>query len=395
MNGRTAPEVGELTERDVDRQSLAKGSAATALLHIERALTGAGDWATAHAHIRQVTSGPIDSAPHAGLYYGAPAIAFILHAAATSRDPRYQVAARGLDKHVARLVQRRLATAAERTRRRMPASFAEFDVFRGLTGLGALLLLRAPNSDLLGGVLDYMIRLSKPRRLDGVELPGWWVDHDPDPLSPTPGGHVNLGLAHGVAGPLALLSLAALRGCRVPGQIDAIHRVSGWFDQWRRSSPEGLWWPQWLTRDELGTGHTAQQGPGRPSWCYGTPGIARALQLAALATRDPARRGIAEKAMAECLTDQQLHKITDPGLCHGIAGVYQTAFRAAADAANPAIGHRLPVLAAALARHAHDQNDAVGLPDGPAGVGLALQTARHSAPPRSGWDACLLIATTP
>ncbi|MGW4412958.1 lanthionine synthetase C family protein [Nonomuraea sp. NPDC004702] len=393
MTGRTTSEHVELSARDVDRQSLAKGLAAATLLHIERALTGTGDWAIAHAHIRQVTSGPIDSASHAALYYGAPAIAFILHAAATGRDLRYHKAASGLDKQISRLTQRRLATAAERARRRMPASFAEFDVFRGLTGIGALLLLRAPGSDLLASVLDYMIRLSKPRRLEGQELPGWWVGHDPDPLRPTPGGHVNLGLAHGAAGPLALMSLAALRGYKVPGQIDAINGLCRWFDQWRQSSAEGLWWPQWLTREELRAGRPTQQGPGRPSWCHGTPGIARALQLAALATSDPVRRGIAEKAMAECLADQHLSKITDVGLCHGLAGLYQTAFRAAADAANPAIGRRLPVLAAALARRAGGQNTALGLPDGAAGVGLALETARHATPPRSGWDACLLIST--
>ncbi|MFI7225137.1 lanthionine synthetase C family protein [Nonomuraea angiospora] len=392
MNSRTAPDLVTLTRQEIASQSLTKATAANALLHIERALTGTGDWNSAHAHIRQATAGPIDSAPHAGLYYGTPAIAFVLHAASTGGNPRYQAAARALDKHLARLTQRRLATAAERIRRRAPATFAEYDLFHGLTGIAVLLLLRAPGSDLLAGILSYVTRLTKPRRVDGEELPGWWVAHDPDPLLPTPGGHVNLGLAHGAAGLLALLSLAALRGCTVPGQADAIDALGGWFDQWRQNSPDGTWWPQWLTHEELRTGRTTQPGPGRPSWCYGAAGIARAQQLAALATRDPVRRGLAEKAMADCLTDQQLQKITEPGLCHGMAGVYQTAYRAALDARNPAIGRRLPALAAALSQHATaNQDDTEGLPTGPAGVGLALETARHTTPPRSGWDACLLI----
>ncbi len=384
----------ELSEHERASQSLTRPTAANALLAIERALSGTGDWASADAHIRKATTGPIDSAPHASLYYGAPAVAFVLHAARAGH-PRYQAAARSLDKHVARLAQRRLATAAERMRRRAPAApaaFAEYDLFRGLTGLGALLLLRAPGSDLLGAVLTYVTCLTQPRRVDGAALPGWWADHDPDPLAPTPGGHVNLGLAHGAAGLLALLSLASLRGCTVPGQTDAIETLAGWYDQWRQHSADGTWWPQWLTREDLRTGHPSQRGPGRPSWCYGTAGIARAQQLAALATGDPVRRGIAEKAMAECLTGQQLQKITDAGLCHGMAGVYQTAYRASLDAANQAIGSRLPALAAALTQHAAiGQDDTEGLLDGPAGVGLALETARHTTPPRSGWDACLLI----
>ncbi|MET8139886.1 lanthionine synthetase C family protein [Sphaerisporangium sp. NPDC005288] len=381
----------KLSEHEMADQSLTKPTVATALLNIERALAGTGDWESTHAYIRQATAGHIDSAPHAGLYYGAPAIAFVLHAASTG-NPRYQAAARTLDKHVARLTQRRLATAAERMRRRAPATFGEYDVFRGLTGLGALLLLRAPGSDLLGAVLAYVTRLTKARRVDGVEVPGWWVDHDPDPLMPTPGGHVNLGLAHGAAGMLALLSLASLHGCKVPGQTGAIETLIGWFDRWWQDSADGTWWPQWLTRDDLRTGHTARPGPGRPSWCYGAVGIARAQQLAALATDDPTRRAIAENAMAECLTDQNLQNITDAGLCHGMAGVYQTAYRASIDAANPAIGQRLPTLAAALTQHAATgQDDAEGLLTGAAGVGLALETARHNKPPRSGWDACLLI----
>ncbi|MGR6919380.1 lanthionine synthetase LanC family protein [[Actinomadura] parvosata] len=215
----------KLSEHEVASQALTRPTAANALLAIERAQSGAGDWAGADAHIRKATAGPIDSAPHAGLYYGAPASAFILHTARAGH-PRYQVAARSLDKHVARLTQSRLATAAERMRRRAPAAFAEYDVFRGLTGLGALLLLRAPGSDLLGAVLTYVTCLTRPRCLDGEELPGWWVDHDPDPRAPTPRGHANLGLAHGAAGLLALLSLASLRGCAVPGLTSAIETLA-------------------------------------------------------------------------------------------------------------------------------------------------------------------------
>jgi lantibiotic biosynthesis protein len=102
--------------------------------------------------------------------------------------------------------------------------------------------------------------------------------------------------------------------------------------------------------------------------------------------------------LAACLTDRQLHRITQRGLCHGMAGVYQTAYRAARDAQSPAIGARLPAVAAALTRHAaaaHNHSDDIdigtGLLTGDAGVVLALETTRHTTPPSSEWDACLLI----
>ncbi|GIH73489.1 hypothetical protein [Sphaerimonospora thailandensis] len=70
-----------LTVEEATRQSLATGTAGAALLHVEKALTGSAGWEIADAHIRKVVAGPIDAGAHAGLYYGAPAIGFTLHAA--------------------------------------------------------------------------------------------------------------------------------------------------------------------------------------------------------------------------------------------------------------------------------------------------------------------------
>ncbi len=383
-----------LTADDAARQSLARGTVGTALLHIERAWTGSGSWETAQTRIRRATAGPVDAAEHAGLYYGAPAVAFMLNAAA-DRHPRYRTACETLDEHVLRLTRQRLEHAAGRIERGEHTSFAEYDLFYGLTGIAALLLRRRPDSETLADVLRYVVGLTRPRREDGIELPGWWVAHDPDDALPTPGGHANLGMAHGAAGLLALLALATAHGLVVDGQDRAIAILTSWFDRWRRDGEYGPWWPQWITREDLRTGRTAQTDPGTPSWCYGTVGIARAQQLAALATHDHRRAGEAEDILAAVLTDAQLNRITEPGLCHGVAGIYQTAYRAARDARNPAIGRRLSSLATRLAQHAippGNQDEDGGLLTGGIGVALALETTRHVGPPRTGWDTCLLIA---
>jgi hypothetical protein len=303
-----------------------------------------------------------------------------------------------MDEHLLRLARRRLGTAATRVDQGEPAAFAEYDLFYGLTGIGALLLRRQTDSDELAGILRYVIALvTQPHQEGGVELPGWWVAHDPDEILPTPGGHANFGMAHGGAGLLAFLALAALRGRVVDGQREAIAVLTQWFDRWRQDGPEGPWWPQWITREELRTGCPAHTGSGRVSWCYGTVGIARAQQLASLATDDVRRQEAAEDALAASVADPQLSRITEPGLCHGIAGVYQTAYRASLDARGPALARRLPALADRLAAHARSLGDEDGVPadasgllTGRAGVDLALETARRSAPPHTGWDACLL-----
>ena len=387
MSATTPPAT--LTVDEAAAQSLTAGVAGDALLAVERALNGGGDWATAQLLIKQAAAGPVDAAPHAGLYYGAPAIAFMLHATSADGRRRYAHTRQALDQHVRRLTRVRLAAAGERRRQGRPAAFTEYDLFYGLVGVGALLLRQLPDSDELGDLLTYVVRLTEPVKHDGLRVPGWWVEHDPDPILPTPGGHANMGMAHGAAGLLALLALATRHGRRVEGQAEAIGRLCAWIDRWRQPSPHGPWWPQWITRNELRTGRPAQDCPARPSWCYGAAGIARAQHLAALATHDRVRREAAEQALAACLSSPQLDRLTDAGLCHGLAGLYQTAFRAAAEAEDPLIAQQLPALAERLASHAHGDG---GFLTGHTGVALVLETVRTGDPPRTRWDACLLIA---
>ncbi|MGH3278700.1 MAG: lanthionine synthetase C family protein [Trebonia sp.] len=376
------------TAEQAPAQSLARGAAGTALLRVEQAMAGTGTWAAAHAAITSAAAEPLDAGPGAALYAGAPALAFVLLAARADGQPRYQAAASELNRHVLGAARKRLAAARDR-RRRGEVSFRDFDVFYGLTGIGALLMLTSPGSEELAGVLEYLAGLARPRLLGGTEVPGWLVPHDPDPLMPTPGGHINLGVAHGGAGILALISLSASRGIATASQREAIGFLCGFFGQWRLESPDGPWWPQWLTRDELAAGVTGQRGPGRPSWCYGTPGITRALQLAAIASGDRAGQAAAEEALAASLAPAQLARLTGPGLCHGPGGAYVTALRAAQDALTPAIAQRLPGVAACL--HTLAPCSKAGLLTGDTGTQLALEAAQAGTPPRSGWDACLLI----
>ncbi|MGA5134418.1 lanthionine synthetase C family protein [Streptomyces olivoreticuli] len=375
-------------------QSLAKGAAGTALLHIERAHTGQGTWQQAHSWITKAVAGEVSAADTAGLYLGAPAIAFILYTASTG-GARYGGALKEVDAHVAALAHRRADAAVARIRRGELASFAEYDVFFGLTGIGAHLLRSNPEGSAMEHVLRYLVELTKPLRVDGQELPGWWVGHDQHTRTSArhPNGHSNQGAAHGVTGVLLLLSQAARRGVTVDGQHEAIKRICTWLDAWQQHGEAGAWWPECIALADLHTGQTAQSGPARPSWCYGTPGIARAQQLAAIATGDTKRRHAAEQHLVNCLSDPvQLSRLTDAGLCHGWAGVYQTVWRAARDADTPALRQVLPHLADHLARHA--MPGAAGDPgflEGSSGAALALMTAAQDTAPTSGWDACLLI----
>lgn len=375
-------------------QSLTQGAAGIALLHIERAHLGCGSWQQAHRWITHSAAHPISASGTTGLYLGAPAIAFILDAAAAGTN-RYRSGLTDLDRHVTTLAHQRADALHASIHCGHLTHFREYDVFFGLTGIGALLLRRDPGGNALERVLDALVALTRPVHLDGQKLPGWWVGHDPSRRHSDAyrGGHANFGMAHGICGPLALLSLAMRRGITVPGQQDAITSICTWLEAWRQDGATGPWWPQWISLADLHAGRPGQPGPGRPSWCYGTPGIARAGQLAAIATTDCRLQARYEDDLIRCLDDPAQHnRITDAGLCHGAAGLYQTTWRAARDATSPALAARLPPLATTLARHAQPEvASSPGFLEGAAGTALALNTAAHDTTSISGWDACLLI----
>ncbi|MEU5992848.1 lanthionine synthetase LanC family protein [Spirillospora sp. NPDC047418] len=194
----TSPPI-TLASDQAQHQSLATGTAGIAILHVERSLTGRNCWGETHRRIQQVARGPIDGGDHAGLYYGAPALAFLLGMTNADGQQRYAEPLAVLDRHVTRLAHRRVTSALQRINAGQHAAFSEYDLFHGLVGVGTLLLERRPGSDVLAEVLTYLTQLTRPRRDSRDELPGWWVSHNPDPMLPTPGGHANFGMAHGAA----------------------------------------------------------------------------------------------------------------------------------------------------------------------------------------------------
>ncbi|MEU6406314.1 lanthionine synthetase C family protein [Streptomyces sp. NPDC046985] len=392
------------------RQHLAYGPPGIALLHIERAANGLGPWQRAHNWLAAGSQGLLTTGPDSHPFYGMPAFAHALSCAADRLPGSYQRALGAMDRQIEIDVRRRLDAAHRRMDAGGLPQLAEFDAIRGLTGYGAYLLRRDPGGLTIRDVLDYCVRLTEPITHSGEILPGWWCATGPSgsPDGRFPGGHANSGMAHGVGGVLALLALAARKGAVTNGRHGALRAVLAWLDRWQEETGKGPAWPYWITRSELRTGRIVPSGPRRPSWCYGTAGLARARQLAALATGDTDRQIGAENALAAALTEPgQLGATADNGLCHGFAGLVHIAVRAAEDA-HPSTAGRLraaiPALLAAIWPPESDLERTAaafvsgaggvgpGLLDGAAGTALALLAAGTAVPPRTAWDACLLVA---
>jgi class I lanthipeptide synthase len=225
-------------------QSLFTGACGIALLHIERARAGGGDWDTAHRWAITTTRHPVTAHPDtSGLHQGAPAVAYALH---TAGSPAYAPALATLDAHITTLARVRLQRAHDRIDAGWLPTLGEYDLIRGLTGIGAYLLHRHHGGALLDDVLAYLVRLTESLRTsEGHARPGWWTANAPDdrPSPDWPGGHANLSLAHGIAGPLALLALATRAGITIPGHAVATDRINNWLDRWQAGTGTRAWWP--------------------------------------------------------------------------------------------------------------------------------------------------------
>ena len=376
-------------------QDLGRGAAGTALARIAAArITGLPPRATA-PWISAMTAGPVTANASASLFYGAPAVAFVLH---TGAHPAYAAMLAALDEHVNDLTALKLAATYERIERGELTRPGEYDLISGLTGLGAYHLFRhgSAGSGMTAAVLCYLVALAEPVRKDGEALPGWWSGTGPagTPNPAWPGGHLNLGMAHGGAGILALLSGAMRVGIQVDGHGKAVSELCATFDRYRQGSSARPWWPAMISLSEHRQGRTSRERQARPSWCYGTPGQARAQQLAGLALNDRERMRVAEHALAGCVLNRQVAcLLTDASLCHGWAGVVQTLWRATSDALDPrplqiALREARQGMEDQLARRGPASS---GLLEGTSGTLLTQNDLSRVGSESPAWDACLLL----
>lgn len=377
-------------------QSLAAGAVGIALLHVERARSGRGDWETAHTWLSLATRGEISAAANANLFFGVPALAFTLHCAA-SASHRYQRTLAKLDDAVCSITKSRLDQAHARIDRSEQPEMREFDLVRGLAGLATYHLARHPDHEATHAVLAYLARLTEP--LSGSNtLPSWWVSVGPngEPSTDYRQGHGNVGVSHGIGSVLAVLSLAQLRGLGTSAVEDAIARICAWTDEWRQGELDAPWWPGLITIGQVRDRRVAPELRPVPSWCYGVSGTSCVQQLAGMALRDSTRQQVGETAMLRTLREptQQNRLNRELGLCHGVAGLLHCAWRMSSGALTPEVRQELPRLTVLLVGELGSVRQPVrpGLLDGMAGIALALHSIGMGSVPAPCWDSFLALA---
>lgn len=278
--------------------SLAAGHPGVALLFTTLAADRGGDARTvAHGHLAAAIRA--DGGLHAtGLYAGMAAVAFAARLAATGpaayRSVLTTLTPRLADAAVERAWHLRTARAAG-----TGVAAHQYDAVSGVAGLARLLLALDPRGPALRHCLEALTDLAEPAATGHGTLPGWWSAAGPGRDVPSPDyprGHLNLGLAHGIPGPLAVLALALEQGVRVPGQEEAVARLAGWLVQRRSEDAYGPYWAMTLRAEDELAGALPPSPATRAAWCYGSPGVARALFLAGRALGEPAWRRTAARS---------------------------------------------------------------------------------------------------
>lgn len=261
----------------------------------------------------------------------------------------------------------------------------DYDLIFGLVGFGLYALERLPRPGAVGLLTCVIERLAE-RAIHTSEGVTWLTP--PHLLPPYqrelfPNGHYNLGMAHGVPGVIALLGLACQAGVAERLARPLLNGAVSWLLAQALPPESSSAFSPWIAPDSLPT-------PARTAWCYGDPGVAAALLLAARCTGETAweesaltiARRTARRALSET-------GITDASLCHGAAGLGHLFHRLFRTTDDPLLGEAARFwFGQALTHHSIPEQD--GFLTGAAGIGLALLAAVSPVEPR--WDRVLLLS---
>jgi lantibiotic modifying enzyme len=388
---------------------IAQGDAGIALMcsYLDACFPRDGWDVTAHHFIASAASAAERAGyQHCGLFSGLSGLAFAAWCLSRGGS-RYQ-------KLLLTIEDSLLPRAIELAHRLVPVrpgmSFSEFDVISGLSGVAAYLLCRRDRPEAAAALREVLESLVRLTRANG-SLPSWYTPVeflvDETMVAMYPNGNLNCGLAHGIPGPLTVMALARQHDVDVSGLTEAIVTITDWLLAQRIEDPWGVNWPSAVPagagEDDRDT--TFASVTSRAAWCYGSPGVIRALwqagkalddqplcELAVAALEDVFRRPIAER------------RIDSPTFCHGVAGLLQITLRMANDTGTPSLVTAARDLSAQLLS-AYDpghvlgyyslepggtQVDQPGLLDGAPGVALVLLAAATDVAP--AWDRLFLLS---
>jgi lantibiotic biosynthesis protein len=292
-------------ERD---RSLGKGQAGLALLYTWLARTRRLPQADILAQqcLDEAIEAVSTQAMNASLYGGFTGVAWAAELVDRLLDPDAEDRSEAVDDALLRLLSR-----ADRWS-------APYDLIVGLTGLGVYAMQRYPRPTAIECLRLVVERLHDCAQHDEHGL-YWWTPPeeilDEESRKQYPSGRADLGVAHGLAGTIALLGCICGAGVEQGRARPLLQGAVSWLLAHSMPTEAGATFPVWVAPG-------FQPGPARCAWCYGDPGIAAALLLAA---RGVGNAGWEQTAVAlACRAAERPASetgVVNANFCHGAAGL--------------------------------------------------------------------------
>jgi lantibiotic modifying enzyme len=382
-------------ERD---PSLGRGQAGLALLYAWLARTRRMPQADVLARrcLDQAIEAASTQAMYASLYGGFTGIAWAAELVDHLFDPDAEDRSEAVDEALVRLLSR-----ADRWS-------APYDLVVGLTGLGVYALQRYPRPLAIECLRRVLERLHECAHHDEHGL-YWWTPPaeipDEESRKQYPSGRADLGVAHGLAGVIALLGSICGAGVEQATARPLLEGAVSWLLAHSVPTEAGPTFPVWVAPDE-------EPWPARSAWCYGDPGIAAALLVAARGMGD-ADWEQAAVSLACRSAERPASKtgVVNANFCHGAAGLahlYNRMYQATGERTLGRAALYWLERTLDFYRQARDTGDSwvegswdpdqrepwtwtgIELVEGAAGVALVLLAAATSVEPT--WDRMFLVS---
>jgi lantibiotic modifying enzyme len=299
-----APLVASPGERD---PSLGRGQAGLTLFYSWLARSGRTPQADVLARLclHQAIDAVSTQVLNASLYGGFTGVAWVAEVVDPLLDPGAEDRNEAIDDALLQLLSRPHRWSAP------------YDLIVGLTGLGVYALQRYPRPAAIQCLRRVVERLQECARQDEHGL-YWWTPPAEilgrESREQYPSGRADLGVAHGVAGVIALLGGI----CGAGEQAMARPLLEGavrWLLAQSVPTEAGPTFPVWVAPG-------FRPSPARSAWCYGDPGIAAALLLAARGVSDAGwERAAVALACRAAERPASETGVVNANFCHGSAGL--------------------------------------------------------------------------
>jgi len=207
-------------------------------------------------------------------------------------------------------------------------TIGNYEVIKGLSGPFRYLLDNCGHDktdEMIIRLINIFIKRSKDITILGHKVTGW--HYYPSTMEKSfmdveaANGCINYGVSHGMGGPLVVLSMAYHKGFEADGLKDAINGLIKEYMNAVYYAADIAYWPGRITLEQhIGQGEMSHE-PNAMSWCYGSPGILRALFMAGVfMSNDEVKQFALDELIKIAKMDLADYLLIQPIICHGYVG---------------------------------------------------------------------------